>query len=94
MKISWKTDGSAEALATMQSRLEDLDLNRAYATWADANGRTGFKWEVKGETLFITEEWSITREEYDAFVANGTIDHSLMSTNSIPVSETTDHLVI
>ena len=76
MFISWKTDGSADAVATMETRLNDLDMNPAYSEWANANGRTNFKWDKVGGDLVITEEWSISREEYDAFVANGTIDHT------------------
>ncbi len=91
MFISWKTDGSADAVATMESRLNDLDMNRAYSEWANANGRTNFKWDKVGDDLVITEEWSISREEYDAFVSGGQIDHTPGGI-SLPVVETTDHL--
>tara|TARA_B100000965_G_C19472898_1_gene704917 strand:+ start:176 stop:457 length:282 start_codon:yes stop_codon:yes gene_type:complete len=91
MFISWKTDGSADAVATMESRLNDLDMNRAYSEWANANGRTNFKWDKVGGDLVITEEWSISREEYDAFVSGGQIDHTPGGI-SLPVVETTDHL--
>lgn len=91
MFISWKTDGSADAVATMESRLNDLDMNRAYSEWANANGRTNFKWDKVGDDLVITEEWSISREEYDAFVSGGQIDHTPGGI-TLPVVETTDHL--
>ena len=91
MFISWKTDGSADAVATMETRLNDLDMNRAYSEWANANGRTNFKWDKVGDDLVITEEWSISREEYDAFVSGGQIDHTPGGI-SLPVVETTDHL--
>ena len=91
MFISWKTDGSADAVATMETRLNDLDMNRAYSEWANANGRTNFKWDKVGDELVITEEWSISREEYDAFVSGGQIDHTPGGI-TLPVVETTDHL--
>ncbi len=91
MFISWKTDGSADAVATMETRLNDLDMNRAYSEWANANGRTNFKWDKVGDDLVITEEWSISREEYDAFVSGGQIDHTPGGI-TLPVVETTDHL--
>ena len=91
MFISWKTDGSEGAVAIMETRLNDLDSVRGYSEWANANGRTNFKWEKVGDDLVITEEWSISREEYDAFVANGTIDHTPGGV-TIPMVETTDHL--
>ena len=93
MFISWKTDGSEGSLALMQGRMQTpVEADTTYGTWADANGRTAFKWEVKGEELFITEEWSIDRAAYDAFVAGGQIDHSPDGVN-LPMVETTDHLV-
>ena len=91
MFISWKTDGSADAVATMETRLNDLDMNRAYSEWANANGRTNFKWDKVGDDLVITEEWSISRQEYDAFVSGGQIDHTPGGI-TLPVVETTDHL--
>ena len=91
MFISWKTDGSADAVATMESRLNDLDMNRAYSEWANANGSTNFKGDKVGDDLVITEEWSISRQEYDAFVSGGQIDHTPGGI-TLPVVETTDHL--
>ncbi len=93
MKISWKTDGSAGAKDFMLDRMQNkVDSDVAYGTWADANGRTSFKWEVVGDDLVITEEWSIERAAYDAFVSGGQIDHS-PSGVTMPMVETTDHLV-
>jgi len=94
MIISWKTDGSAGAVELIDSRL-DVGTNsqyyedkygKTYANWAADNGRTNFKHEVVGGNLVITEEWNITREEYDA------LDIVSVPDSGLPMIETTEHL--
>jgi hypothetical protein len=87
MLISWKTNGSAGALDTVRNWLEEGSNHSSYISWADSNGRTDYKWEIVGSDIIITEEWSITRAEYDALG----IDHSANG-DTLPLSETTEHL--
>ena len=99
MIISWKTDGSAGAVDTMQDRLANGTNSNyyedkyglSYEEWATNNGRVNYKAELVDGDLIITEEWNISREEYDAFVSGGQIDHTPGGI-SLPVVETTDHL--
>ena len=87
MMISWKTDGSAGALDTVRNWLEEGSNHTDYRAWADSNGRTDYKYEITGDSITITEEWEITREEYDALG----IDHTADGV-ALPLTETTDHL--
>ena len=87
MMISWKTDGSTGAVDTVKNWLENGDKHTSYRSWADSNGRTDYRWEEVGSDIVITEEWSISRAEYDALG----IDHSADG-SALPVVETSDHL--
>ena len=87
MFISWKTDGSAGAVDTVRNWLEEGSNFTDYITWANANGRTDYKYEIDGDSITITEEWNISRAEYDALG----IDHKANGV-ALPVVETTDHL--
>jgi hypothetical protein len=87
MIISWKTDSSTGAVDTVRNWLEEGSNHTDYVTWADSNGRTDYKYEVAGDSITITEEWSITRAEYDALG----IDHKANG-EDLPMAETTDHL--
>jgi hypothetical protein len=92
--ISWKTDGSAGAMDLLQTRLNagsnsqyyEEKYGKTYAEWAAENGRTNFKYEIIGGDLIITEEWSITEDEYNA------LDIEPVSTSGLPMIETTEHL--
>ena len=87
MFISWKTDGSAGAIDTVRNWLEEGSNHTDYIAWANANGRTDYKYQIDGDSITITEEWDITREEYDALGIDHTADG-----NDLPLAETTDHL--
>ena len=88
MMISWKTDGSAGSVYTVRNWLEEGSNHTSYITWAEANGRTNYKFNVNDRgDIIITEEWNITRAEYNALG----IDHSANG-DELPVVETTDHL--
>jgi hypothetical protein len=87
MMISWKTDGSAGAVDTVRNWLEEGSNHTSYITWADANGRADYRWEMVGSDIVITEEWDLSREEYDALG----IDHTAGG-DALPIVETSDHL--
>jgi hypothetical protein len=87
MLISWKTNGSADAVDTMRGRLENNDFTD-YITWASVNGRVNFKYEMVGDDLVISEEWNCDRAAYDAL----NIDQTDGEGNALPMVETTDHL--
>ena len=90
MFISFKTDGSDGAVDTVNAFLVGYS-DTEYNTFAAANGRSNFRYEVVGADLVITEEWDITRAEYDALDItpctapqyNGAV---------LPLVETDDHL--
>ena len=95
MMISWKTDGSAGAVDTMQDRLangtnssyyEDT-FGMSYEDWATNNGRINYRAEIVEGNLIITEEWNITREEYDALDVSTNVPSA-----DLPMVETTEHL--
>jgi hypothetical protein len=87
MMISWKTNGSAGAVDTVRNWLEEGSNFTSYISWADANGRIDYKWEIVGDDIVITEEWDLSRADYDALG----IDHSADG-SPLPIVETTDHL--
>lgn len=94
MIISWKTDGSAGAVDTMQDRLANGTNSNyyedkyglSYEEWATNNGRVNYKAELVDGDLIITEEWTISREEYDA------LDITPSTSAGLPMVETTEHL--
>ena len=94
MIISWKTDGSAGAVDLMQDRLANGTNSNyyedkyglSYEEWATNNGRVNYKAELVDGDLVITEEWNISREEYDA------LDITPSSSAGLPMVETTEHL--
>ena len=94
MKISWKTDGSAGAIDLVAGRQEngtgsqyyENKYGKDYQAWATENGRINFKSEIVGSDLVITEEWNITRAEYDA------LDIEPVASTSLPLLETDEHL--
>lgn len=93
MFISWKTNGSAGSVDLMKSRLDDVGYAgiEDYPTWADSKGRENYKYEEVGSDLVITEEWNITREEYDA-LGLITCDKPQDDGVTLPLVETSDHL--
>ncbi len=94
MMISWKTDGSAGSTELLSGRIDagenskyyEDKYGKTYADWATENGRVNFRYEVVGSDLVITEEWNITRDEYDA------LDITDVSSSGLPMIETTEHL--
>ena len=94
MMISWKTDGSAGAVDLMQGRLDNGTNSQYYVDkygmnyedWATNNGRVNYKAEMVDGNLVITEEWNITRAEYDA------LDITPSTSAGLPMVETTEHL--
>lgn len=94
MIISWKTDGSAGAVDLMQDRIAngtnsnyyEEKYGLSYEDWATENGRINYKAEMVDGELVITEEWSISKEEYDA------LDIEPSSSAGLPMIETTEHL--
>ena len=90
MMISWKTDGSAGAVEFMENRLS-TGIKTDYRNWAENNGRINFKFEVVGDDLIITEEWNITREEYDALDIVP-VDQPQADGETLPMVETDQHL--
>tara|TARA_Y100001970_G_C14060828_1_gene764066 strand:+ start:243 stop:521 length:279 start_codon:yes stop_codon:yes gene_type:complete len=90
MKISWKTNGSAGAVEFMENRLS-TGSKTDYKAWAESNGRINFKYEVVGDELIITEEWNITRDEYDALDITP-VDQPQADGVTLPMVETDQHL--
>jgi hypothetical protein len=86
MMISWKTDGSAGAVDTVRNWLEEGSNFTSYISWADANGRIDYKWEIVGDDIVITEEWDLSRADYDA------LDIEPVSSAGLPMIETKEHL--
>ena len=94
MIISWKTDGSAGAVDTMQDRLANGTNSNyyedkyglSYEEWATNNGRVNYKAELVDGDLIITEEWNISRADYDA------LDITPSTSAGLPMVETTEHL--
>tara|TARA_A100001011_G_C14318247_1_gene849026 strand:+ start:3168 stop:3455 length:288 start_codon:yes stop_codon:yes gene_type:complete len=92
--ISWRTDGSAGAVDLIQGRLDngtnsqyyEEKYGMSYENWATNNGRINYKTDVVAGDLIITEEWNITREEYDA------LDITPSTSAGLPMVETNDHL--
>ena len=98
MFISWKTDGSEGAVEFMQNRLNTPDASfmetgnvSDYKSWAAENGRVNFTYEVVGDDLIITEEWNITRAEYDALDIIA-VDQPQKDGETLPMVETDQHL--
>lgn len=94
MIISWKTDGSAGAVDLMQDRLANGTNSNyyedkyglSYEEWATNNGRVNYKAELVDGDLIITEEWNISRADYDA------LDITPSTSAGLPMVETTEHL--
>ena len=93
MFISWKTNGSEGAVEFMRARLENSETTNkiVYKSWAQDNGRINFIYEVVGDDLIITEEWNITRDEYDALDI-APVDQPQADGVSVPLVETDQHL--
>tara|TARA_A100001011_G_C14318247_1_gene849028 strand:+ start:3759 stop:4046 length:288 start_codon:yes stop_codon:yes gene_type:complete len=93
MFISWKTNGSEGAVEFMRARLENSETANkiVYKSWAQDNGRINFIYEVVGDDLIITEEWNITRAEYDALDI-APVDQPQADGVSVPLVETDQHL--
>tara|TARA_B100001245_G_C22602166_1_gene298172 strand:+ start:96 stop:386 length:291 start_codon:yes stop_codon:yes gene_type:complete len=93
MLISWKTNGSAGAVELCKTRIAEVGYAGMddYSTWANDKGRTNYKFEEVGSDLVITEEWNITRSEYDALGIIGA-DQPQADGVTLPLVETTDHL--
>ena len=90
MFISWKTNGTDGAVDTVQNWL--VGYNDAdYDTLATSNGRVNFKYEMVGADLVITEEWSITKEQYDALNITP-CDQAQYDGSTLPIVVTEDHL--
>ena len=87
MFISWKTDGTEGAVDTVRTHLTTWN-DTDYQAMAAEKGRVNYKWEIIGEDLVITEEWTISRAAYDAL----NIDQGDGQGGPLPVVETTDHL--
>jgi len=87
MMISWRTDGSAGAVDTVRNWLEEGSNHTDYRTWADSNGRLDYKWEMVAGDIIVTEEWNITRDEYNALDIDETANGE-----ALPMVETNDHL--
>ena len=69
MFISWKTDGSAGAVDTVRNWLEEGSNFTDYITWANANGRTDYKYEiVDGQWVSLVNPGSMTDDNGDAHV--------------------------
>ena len=94
MMISWKTDGSEGASDLMSGRVDagtnsqyyEDKYGKTYAEWAAENGRINFKAEMVGDDFVITEEWDLSREDYDA------LDIEPVSSAGLPMIETKEHL--
>ncbi len=56
MMISWKTDGSAGAVDTVRNWLEEGSNFTSYISWADANGRIDYKWEIVGDDHTLSQK--------------------------------------
>ena len=91
MFISWKTDGSAGAVDTVRNWLEEGSNFTDYITWANANGRTDYKYEIDGDSITITEEWNISRAEYDALDITP-VNQPQADGVTLPMVETDQHL--
>jgi hypothetical protein len=90
MFISWKTDGSSGAVEFMEDRLSTGKSTEKVNSYEN-NGRINFKWEKVNDELIITEEWNLTRAEYDALNIIPA-DQPQEDGIKVPLVETSDHL--
>ena len=89
MFISWKTDGTAGAVDTVENWLASYD-DPDYQASTTASGRVFIRKQIVGDDLFITEEWNLTREEYDALDITKSGDAQYDGT-VLPLIETDEH---
>jgi len=90
MLLSWKTNGTPDAVNITEkwvNEWNDVD----YAAVAKGHGRTSFKFARVGEDLVITEEWSITKDEYDMLDIIPATGVQYDGT-TLPIIETEEHL--
>ena len=89
MFISWKTNGTAGAVDKVESFHSTFDDPDYHATQL-ANGRVFIRKQMVGDDLYITEEWNISREEYDA-LGFAKCDEPQYDGTVLPLVETDDH---
>jgi len=89
MFISWKTDGTAGAVSKVETWLAEYNDPDFHATQL-ANNRLFVRTQMVGDDLYITEEWGITREEYDALGITVCSEPQYDGT-VLPIVETDNH---